>query len=146
MHATSCGAAPGTTIWSRGGRDVLWGGAGDDRLSSGTGSDMLVGGPGADTLESGSGYDIFQFREATDSTWNEMDILLDFDPDFDRINLAHVDADSQAPGHQAFVFGEEGSASLWQSGGRLLGDVDGDGAADLVIEVGVDIGAENLVL
>lgn len=67
--------------------DRLSGGDGDDVLSGGSDNDELVGGRGDDTLTGGSGADIYTFATASGD-----DVITDFEPGIDRIDLWHADA------------------------------------------------------
>ena len=55
-------------------------------LRGGAGADVLVGGPGRDALTGGSGHDLFRFRDG-DSPPGAADVIHDFDPDRDTIDL-----------------------------------------------------------
>jgi hypothetical protein len=131
-----------------GGNLILYGGAGDDTLIGGSGADLLHGAGGQDSLTGRPGADIFQFRSTSDSTPDAPDSILDFAPDADVIHLQYIDADTLAPGDQAFrwigaeEFSGDGAASAGElrayDAGRIWfveGDTDGDGDADFVISV-----------
>jgi Ca2+-binding RTX toxin-like protein len=124
--------------------DSIIGGAGDDQLYGMGGNDWLEGGLGADLLRGGFGSDLFVYKSAAESTAAASDHIVDFEDQVDLINLQGVDANSGLAGDQAFSFigqnafshtaGElriEGSGSNW----FVQGDTDGDGIADLVIQV-----------
>jgi Ca2+-binding RTX toxin-like protein len=139
------------------GADSLAGGAGSDRLWGDLGADTLVGGDGADTLTGGAGPDRFRFDATADSTPLAPDLIVDFTTVLslgavnwaDRIVLDRIDANPFLDGDQAFDWiGSEAFAGLGAaSAGQLrcsfigprnvsiLGDVDGDGLADLQIDV-----------
>jgi VCBS repeat-containing protein len=89
-----------------GGHDLLLGGNGTDTLNGGSGNDVLAGGNGNDLLIGGSGADTFRFGRGGGS-----DTILDFDTNADHLQLE--------PG-----IGIAGSH---------VGDVNGDGIADLSI-------------
>jgi hypothetical protein len=61
-----------------GGNDLFFGGAGADSIHGGGGGDVLSGGAGADT---------FVYTGASESTGTTYDLLADFDPAADRIDL-----------------------------------------------------------
>jgi hypothetical protein len=125
------------------GRDTLLGEGGDDTLIGGARNDRLVGGNGSDVLSGGAGGDRFVFNNGLAGT----DRILDFDfAEGDRILLRPVDADTGTAEDDAFVFigdaaftGTAGELRAEaRSGGtvqRIEGDVDGDGLADLTIDV-----------
>ena len=144
-----------------GGHDRLWGGDGDDRLSGGkgndrlvggagsdtllggSGADRLIGGPGADELRGGGGADVFVFNAARESRPGAADVIADFAPGTDRIDLSGIDANSERGGHQSFDFIDGAAFShspgeLRNAGGLLSADLDGDGRADFQIDVGTN--------
>lgn len=69
------------------GDDLIIGGAGDDILKGYVGNDVIAGGFGADNMFGGDGYDIFLFEDFADSNKDAMDLIKDFDPNFDKIGL-----------------------------------------------------------
>jgi Ca2+-binding RTX toxin-like protein len=133
------------------GNDSLSGGLGADVLDGGSGDDTLVGGPGTDTMTGGLGSDRFKFTQVGDSS-SAIDQILDFDPLFDRIDLALVDANAQTAGNGVFSFIGGRPFSVTSAGqlryetapnGLLLkADVNGDGVADFQIEL---VGVTSLV-
>lgn len=130
------------------GDDSLGGGQGDDTLAGGKGDDTLHGGIGSDRLIGGNGADLFSFTSLTDSTVSVdgRDTVADFHHgQGDVIDLSLIDADATADGDQAFHLvasfsGAVGELELVLAGGKtlLLGDVDGDAVADLVIKLSGD--------
>ncbi|MEO5772712.1 MAG: calcium-binding protein [Sphingomicrobium sp.] len=122
------------------GNDLIDGGSGNDQLDGGDGNDVLNGGGGADVLVGGAGADLFAFREI-----GGMVRILDFVSGSDHIDLSSVDANSGLGGDQAFVY--LGSGAFTNTAGQLrdysdgtnhylLGDIDGNGSEDLVINLG----------
>ena len=97
------------TIDGGDGDDMLSGGADDDTLTGGAGADTLIGGSGRDSLEGGDGNDMLIGDATSDS-----DIML-----FEA-------RETVLDGTYAVGWG---SADLYP---RLLGDVNGDGRADIV--------------
>ena len=121
------------------GNDILLGGGGADTLYGNVGNDTLVGGAGQDTLYGGGGADIFGFLQRTDSAvGTARDIIADFLPGFDIIDLSNIDANTKLSGNQAFNFIGSGAftgvaGQLHFVGGILSGDVNGDKKADFEI-------------
>lgn len=121
-------------------RDVLYGGFAADLLGGGAGADRVIGGPGADRVYGGSGADVFVYYAVADSARGAGDRVFDFDRD-DVIDLRGIDANTTRAGHQAFDF--MGGAGYRAAGdlrfatdgtnGYLLGNVNGDGANDLLV-------------
>jgi Ca2+-binding RTX toxin-like protein len=120
----------------------LIGGEGADRLTGGAKADLISGGDGADLLAGGSGADSFVYQRASNSTASARDTILDFAAG-DKIDLTRIDA---VPGgaNDAFTWaagnvfgGRSGELILVHSGGEWLlqGDLDGNGAAELVIGI-----------
>jgi Ca2+-binding RTX toxin-like protein len=80
---TLAGAAEAETLTGGDGNDVLAGRGGADLLGGGRGDDVLIDGAGADTLSGGAGTDHFLL-----SFDGERDVILDFDPARDRLDLS----------------------------------------------------------
>lgn len=95
-------------LFGQSGHDLLVGGNGDDVLSGGSGRDRLEGGRGNDTLEGGSGSDLFVFTKSGGE-----DFVLDFEQGVDKLSLQGV-----------------------QLKGFDVGDVNHDGQADTVLDLG----------
>jgi len=126
--------------------DALVGNAGDDTLFGLAGNDWLLGGAGADTLRGGTGRDSFVYQSTSDSTAASIDHIVDFEDTTDHIDLSAIDANTLADGNQAFSFigsdsfsNTAGELRAYQSGSDWFveGDVNGDGTADLVVQVTV---------
>jgi Ca2+-binding RTX toxin-like protein len=124
----------------------MFGGAGNDHLTGGAMGDTLYGGNGSDTLTGGAGADAFQYRSVSESVSPNSDQILDFHNGADRIDLHFIDANEAAAGDQAFTF--IGSTAFTGAAGELratfdaahnswdvVGDTNGDGAADFRIVV-----------
>lgn len=126
------------------GDDKLVGGGGEDRLFGGDGDDVLRGARGPDVLTGGEGNDLFVFRNIAEaSTSAGYDLIRDFETGIDEIDLSRIDANINTVDNDAFDF--IGSAKFSSEAGELRyfeglvrGDVDGDGKADFVIEIGND--------
>lgn len=134
-------------IWGDHGADRLYGRAGNDVLSGEAGVDRLFGNGGADTLIGGDGNDRFILftLEESRSGHGARDIILDFTKG-DVIELNRLDADETRFGNQGFDFiggeqfsGEAGELRYYRNLTResviVEADADGDGTADLQLEV-----------
>ena len=124
------------------GRLRLFGGKAADTLKGGGQADLLHGNLGADTLAGGGGADSFRYQNVLESTASSRDHILDFTPGTDKIELDRIDANTLVGGNQAFTWigsnafsNTAGELRAFQSGGQWFveGDVNGDGAPDLVI-------------
>ncbi|MGV3549347.1 heme acquisition protein HasA [Rhizobium sp.] len=136
----------GDDVYKAGSKDdILSGGGGDDTLIGGGGKDKLTGGAGADTLTGGGGKDTFIFKSVTHSNEEAYDTITDFNgKKGDRIDLKGIDANTGKSGNQAFDFignddfsGKAGELRIEKNGSYfdVYGDVNGDGVADLFIQV-----------
>jgi Ca2+-binding RTX toxin-like protein len=129
----------------------LFGGTFGETLTGGAQADLIYGSGGSDALRGGGGADIFQYRSIGDSRYGAQDRIYDFQFGSDRIDLSLIDSDVLSDGDQAFSFfaggnfsgaageiraGYDADAQLW----RVWGDVDGDGGADFLIEIGAPPG------
>lgn len=134
------------TLRGGAGADVLFGGAGHDVLFGDTGNDSLQGGAGYDTLTGGAGADVFVFTTA-DNFDGAMDVITDFQSGVDRIDLSGRNlnyigsAGFSGAGQVRFDTSQPGSS-------RLLIDLDGNGIAELTIDLGATatLGASDLML
>ena len=134
-----------------GGSNRLDGRDGDDYLSGGAGNDVLIGGLGTEFMLGGQGRDRFDFRSVEEIGAGETtrDVIWDFKPTADKINLGAIDANEQFAGNQAFQL--LGFAEFTGKAGELRwvyeqradlsavtlieGDTDGDGVADFQLEL-----------
>jgi Ca2+-binding RTX toxin-like protein len=146
---------PGETLTFNGsaeddGSFRVFGGRGDDTIVGSQNGDILAGNGGSDQLTGGGGGDAFRYVAASDSAPGSADRILDFLPGTDWIDLSRIDADTHAAGNQAFRWigsngftgsnaASAGELRAYQSGNSWFveGDTDGNGAADLVIELTV---------
>jgi Ca2+-binding RTX toxin-like protein len=134
--------------------DNLVGSSAANMLSGGAGNDTFNGGGGADVLTGGAGSDLFAFKAAADiGTAASHDALMDFEAGgataataIDHIDLSAIDAVARtATRDDAFSF--IGTGAFTSHAGELrvqvtgdhvanvLGDTNGDGVADFVMEV-----------
>jgi Ca2+-binding RTX toxin-like protein len=138
------GSGAGEFLQGLDGKDTLAGLRGDDTLAGGEGREVLWGNRGADVLSGGGGADLFALGRFALGT--DVDRILDFDrAEGDRIRLRGIDAVAGTPEDDAFTV--IGSAAFtgtagelrWEDLGRgvqrIEGDVDGDGAAELLIDM-----------
>lgn len=135
--------------------DILFGGAGgeriygfdgDDTIEGGDGADTIYGGAGTDVMTGGSGADVFVWTTAahTGAAAGARDVIADFTPGVDRIDLSAIDANTRLSGHQSFSFvgtdvhdGSGGTLRCLQAGGNtiIFGDRDGDRSGDFAIQL-----------
>jgi len=147
------GLAGDDRIQGGAGNDTLRGGDGRDRIAGDAGDDIVAGGAASDRLAGGGGNDLFQFADASDSPLSAIrsdgkkylpDMLEDFTPGQDRIDLSAIDAVAGTPANEAFAF--LGQAAFTSHAGELryemkgafahvFADLDGDGRADLSLIV-----------
>ncbi|MEM7060372.1 MAG: calcium-binding protein [Pseudomonadota bacterium] len=125
------------------GRYLIFSGNGADTIAASQGADEILGRGGADTLTGNGGNDTFIYSNLFDSTSTATDQITDFTAG-DVISLSALDADTGVGGNQTFSFiGDAAFSAAGQlravntAGNDWLveGDVDGDGAADIVINV-----------
>jgi Ca2+-binding RTX toxin-like protein len=139
--------------------NVIYGTEGHNSIAGGAGDDTIYGGGGSDTLSGGDGADQFIYFAAGDAPVGPpSEIIVDFTPGTDTIDLSQIDTDSTADGDQGFAF--IGTGAFTNVAGQLrvdastagvrmvLGDVDGDGVADFRIQLGgsVTLSASDFIL
>ena len=131
------------------GHDRLFGGNGSDNISGGAGEDILIGGAGGDHLLGGSENDIFRFDSVRHITTKKGadDRIVDFAQGEDKIDLSSIDAATDSPGHQRFIFAGEGQLDEAFSSKLhyryldhvnktvVFGDVNGDRHPDFYLEI-----------
>lgn len=132
-------------IVGRDGNDVLDGRDGDDILLGGGGDDVLWGRAGVDRMKGGSGADTFIFIKVAHSMPGAYDFIADFQLGLDRLDMSRIDADIGTTGDDSFLLigtasfsgraGELRIVHLANGNTRLLGDINGDGRADLEIRL-----------
>ncbi|MFN6978737.1 MAG: calcium-binding protein, partial [Gemmobacter sp.] len=144
---TLAGDAGGDRLWGGAGNDALDGGAGADTLIGGVGNDTLTGGMGRDVMTGGAGRDVFVFTDPAESpAGSGRDIITDFAPGFDRIDLSAFGDGLRFVGRAAFS-GTAGELRIGGAGVVFL-DLDGDRTADMAITLRNNpaIGAEDFIL
>ena len=129
----------------------LGGGGGNDWLVGGAGNDRLVGGPGGDSLTGGAGADTFAFATGDSPTASgQHDLINDFTPGLDHIDVSGIDAISATGAYDAFRFiatsgfdGAAGELDYFYNGSLgvtvLQGDTNGDRVADFAIDLAGNI-------
>jgi Ca2+-binding RTX toxin-like protein len=142
------GSEHANTLAGDDGADVLNGREGNDRLLGEKGADTINGGLGADQLFGGTGADRFVFAAIEESTVlaKGRDYIRDFShAEGDRIDLSAIDAVAGGA-DTAFSFvgrfsGQAGQLRVEVKDGfsLVLGDLDGDRAADFAIQVTSDV-------
>ena len=98
------GNADDDTILGGNGLDIIRGDDGQDSIDGGGGDDIISGGFGGDTLTGGDGADIFVYTTGRHSVAKRVDVITDFNPAEDRIDLSSIDADTGTSGGQDFTF------------------------------------------
>ena len=85
--------AAGVTIENAiggGGSDTIVGNAIANLISGGAGDDVLIAGAGADRVNGGAGADTFLFWQVGDSRAGAADLIVDFAPGVDRLDLSRM--------------------------------------------------------
>jgi Ca2+-binding RTX toxin-like protein len=121
----------------------LTGTSGANTIIGGGGADIIKGGGGADILTGGQGSDRFVFAALTDSAPSARDLITDFVPGSDIIDLSAIDANTSTKGNQAFFYGGQNTNAVAHSvtwfedpvnGNTIVQvDVNGNTTADLQI-------------
>jgi Ca2+-binding RTX toxin-like protein len=129
------------TMYGGNGNDLLVGSTANDLLYGDDGNDILIGHLGMDSLWGGAGADRFIINQL-----DVLDRIIDFEHGVDKIDVSDIDADISTAGNQAFTF--IGTGNFTGAAGQLRiaftssatymveGDVNGDGKADLIIDLG----------
>jgi len=113
----------------------LLSGAGDDVVDGRGGDDFIVGGAGKDTLSGGGGGDTFRYAALGDSTVGAgRDVIADF-AEGDRIDLSAVGATTFIGGDRFGGRAGEVRAVVLADQTIVEYDADGDGRADMQIEL-----------
>jgi Ca2+-binding RTX toxin-like protein len=135
------GSAQADRLSGDGRANRLLGGAGADALSGGGGNDTLLGGVGRDSLLGGSGSDRFAWSAVAETSPQAAgrDLVADFVPGEDRLDLSGIDADGALAGDQAFTqllaagAGFTAAGQLRFASGVLWGNTDADAGAEFSI-------------
>jgi Ca2+-binding RTX toxin-like protein len=115
------------------GSDVIYGSAGNNRVYLGNGNDYFVAGTGKDVVTGGPGADTFIFQSAAAiGLGAARDVITDFTSGVDDIDLRVLGTTFNAAG---LLGGGAKSFFYFAAGGLLIGDQNGDGAADWVLEL-----------
>jgi VCBS repeat-containing protein len=80
------------TVKGNDGDDKIYGGSGSDTINGNNGCDTIIGGYGADKLTGGNGDDRFVYLSTADSNAARFDVISDFRPGSDRIDLRALGA------------------------------------------------------
>jgi Ca2+-binding RTX toxin-like protein len=130
------------TLYGGNGNDLLVGSTASDHIYGEAGNDTLIGYLGIDHLWGGTGADRFIITHL-----DVLDRIYDFEHGVDNVDLSDIDADVNTPGDQAFTFigfnnftGAAGELRYWLTNSSTYvveGDVNGDGIADLIIDMGL---------
>ena len=78
---------------------LLYGGAGADRLVGAAYDDLLYGGAGIDRLTGGAGADTFRYTNTGDSVRGANDLITDFKPGEDQLDVASLGFSGLGNGH-----------------------------------------------
>ena len=117
----------------------------DNAITGNEGANVIAGGAGADMLTGGGGADIFAFGADYGGPENP-DVVTDFVSGEDLLDLSAIDGDGSAGSDNTFRFlgnapfdGAPGALRFAYDAARdvtvVAGDVDGDGATDVTIEL-----------
>jgi Ca2+-binding RTX toxin-like protein len=116
------------------GNDLIFAGAGANRIFGGLGNDTIVAGTGKDVMTGGPGADVFVFNSAAQiGIGAGRDVITDFTSGVDDIDLRALNTTFN--GTAGVLGGGQASFFYFAAGGLLIGDQNGDGAADWVLEL-----------
>ncbi|MBL4919390.1 calcium-binding protein [Szabonella alba] len=119
------GGAGNDVIFGSAGNNIIWGGLGNDTIHGGTGKDSINGGPGADTFVFASAAHI--------GIGGGRDVITGFASGEDQIDLTALNTTFNGTG--GVLGGGQASFYYAAAAGLLIGDQNGDGAADWVLEL-----------
>lgn len=140
------GAGGNDSLFGGGQNDLVSGGDGNDSLRGNNGNDMIIGGTGDDTIVGGNGTDALTGGDGSDrfvlaSLADSGDIITDFTPNSDRINVSAAGFGGGLTANQflkanQFVLGSTANDSddriIYDSNGTLFFDPDGNGGSTQV--------------
>ncbi|WP_435258458.1 calcium-binding protein [Thioclava sp. FR2] len=137
------GSAGDDTIYAGIGDDFIGGGSGNDHIFAGAGTNRIFGGLGDDTITAGVNRDVMSGGPGADSFVFDSsthigiglgrDRITDFTSGQDRIDLSALNQTFN--GTSGLIGSGTASFYYFASGGLLIGDQNGDGSADWVIEL-----------
>lgn len=113
------------------GDDTLTGGAGHDSLSGGDGNDIIIGGADGDSIHGGIGRDRFVFT----STLDGGDFINDFNPGQGDTLVFQGLLHGTFSYLGAAAFTASGNSEARFASGQVLVDTDGNGTADITINL-----------
>lgn len=121
-------------IGGGGGSDVIYAGAGSNRIWGGSGNDRIIAGLGRDVMIGGSGADVIVFvSSASIGIGASRDVITDFNAGVDDIDLTGLGQTFN--GSAGLIGGGTASFFYHAASGLVIGDQNGDGIADWVIEL-----------
>jgi hypothetical protein len=115
--------------------DTITGSSGVNVIDGGGGDDTLIGGGRGDTLTGGAGADTFVYLSTADSSRTQSDTIMDFShAEGDKIDVSAI-ASFTFVGSLDHHANELAVIDLGGGLYKVVGDVNGDGVADLAILV-----------
>ena len=115
-----------TGVWNpsvRGDRDnvTINGSTSDDNIIGSSTLDLITGGFGRDTLTGGGFGDLFVYNDILDSlTVTGRDLITDFAPGADKIDVSAIDANAGLEGDQSFVLDTDNVFTIGEFRIRVL--------------------------
>ncbi len=106
-------------------------------MKGGGGRDILNGGSRADTMTGGGGCDVFIFRKSDDSgiLKPDRDTITDFETGVDKLDFSDLMTTLDITGIVVGAFSGTAGQIVLGSSGIVSLDLDGDGSADMAINV-----------
>ena len=116
------------------GNDVIFGSTGNNTIWGGVGNDTIVAGAGREVMNGGPGADVFMFNSAAQiGIGAARDVITDFQSGVDDIDLRALATTFN--GTAGVLGGGQASFFYFAAGGLLIGDQNGNGAADWVLQL-----------